>query len=281
MCAGTQRIVVLLGGALDLGRGVSIGGTLSIFGGVDGLVLASEGPTRDVEPGIFIGADTKITGNLGLRVEATDALTLGITYRQAFSVPVKIRAESTVGNVPLDILFVVDAQQTPHELAVGGALDVGALALSMDLTWQRWRNLREPWVDVDTRVTGLPIESAPIPRVYRDAVDVRVGGAYSLELGESWGLALRAGARFETTMGRNQPGPTNMLDGHKLGVAAGFGLTTRLAELPVRMDAHFAVDHMFDDTLTKAMGGGSAFSRVSGGGQVYNFGFTLTLGLTP
>ena len=277
----TQRIVVMVGGALDFGRGFSIGATVGIFGGVDGLVLVSEGPTRDVEPGIFLGADTVVTGNLGMRLEATDALTLGLTYRQAFRVPVKIQALSSVGNVPLDLRFVVDAMQTPHELVAGGALALGDLALSLDVTWQRWRNLREPWVDVDTRVTGLPIESPPLDRVHRDAVDIRLGGAYDVELSDTWGLSLRAGARFETTMARAQSGTTNLIDGNKLGVAAGFGIQTLLYDLPLRLDAHFSADHMFDRTLNKAMDSGSRFTRVWGGGQFYSVGLTLTLGLTP
>ena len=159
----TQRIVVLLGAAIDLGHGLSIGGGLNIFGGVDGLVLASEGPTRDVEPGIFIGDDTALSGQLGLRLEVNDDLRLGLAYRHRFRVPVKIQSDSTVGNVPLNITFVVDGLQTPYELAAVGALNVGAVELSLDATWSRWRNLRAPWVDVDALGTGLRLGMPPVP----------------------------------------------------------------------------------------------------------------------
>ncbi len=281
----TQRIVVLVGAAIDLGHGFSLGGGASIFGGVDGLVLASEGPTRDVEPGIFIGADTALSGQLGLRWEANERLRFGLTYRHAFRVPVKIRAESTVGNVPLDITFVVDGQQTPYELAAGGAWRVGegdvSADLSMDFTWQRWRTLRAPWVDVDTIVTGLPIGSPPVPRAFRDAYDVRLGAQIQHELAEEWTLFYRAGARFETSIGTAQTGATSMLDGNKLGVAAGLGVRFgNFYGLPVSADAHFSLDHMFTRTHVKVMDSGSPFESISGGGQVMSFGLTLTLGLT-
>ena len=277
----TQRIVVLLGAAIDLGHGLSIGGGLNIFGGVDGLVLASEGPTRDVEPGIFIGDDTALSGQLGLRLEVNDDLRLGLAYRHRFRVPVKIQSDSTVGNVPLNITFVVDGLQTPYELAAGGALNVGAVELSLDATWSRWRNLRAPWVDVDTIVTGLPIESPPVPRAFRDTVSLRAGAQLQQNLAEQWTIFYRAGARFETSMGTSQTGQTSMLDGNKLGVAAGLGLRFgNFYGLPVTADVHFSMDHMFSRTHIKDMDSGSGFDQVSGGGQVMTFGLTLTLGLT-
>ena len=273
--------MVLLGAAIDLGHGLSIGGGLNIFGGVDGLVLASEGPTRDVEPGIFIGDDTALSGQLGLRLEVNDDLRLGLAYRHRFRVPVKIQSDSTVGNVPLNITFVVDGLQTPYELAAGGALNVGAVELSLDATWSRWRNLRAPWVDVDTIVTGLPIESPPVPRAFRDTVSLRAGAQLQQNLAEQWTIFYRAGARFETSMGTSQTGQTSMLDGNKLGVAAGLGLRFgNFYGLPVTADVHFSMDHMFSRTHIKDMDSGSGYDQVSGGGQVMTFGLTLTLGLT-
>ncbi|MCA9532121.1 MAG: hypothetical protein KC593_00520 [Myxococcales bacterium] len=277
----TQRIVVLLGGAVDLGHGLSFGGGVSIFGGVDGLVLASEGPTRDVEPGIFIGADTALSGQLGLRYELNEHVRLGLTYRHRFRVPVKIQADSTVGNVPLNITFRLDGVQTPYELVAGGAVDVGIAQLSMDATWQRWRNLRAPWVSVDTIVTGLPIENPPIPRAYRDAFDLRLGAQIQQNLSEQWTLFYRAGGRFETSMGASQPGLTSMMDGNKLGIAAGLGVRFgNFYGLPVTADLHFSMDHMFSRTYVKDADSGSRFEQVSGGGQVMSLGFTLTVGLT-
>ncbi|MEZ4325840.1 MAG: hypothetical protein R3B40_11515 [Polyangiales bacterium] len=277
----TQRIVFLLGGAVDLGHGFSFGGGVSVFGGVDGLVLASEGPTRDVEPGIFIDADTALSGMLGLRYELNEHVRFGLTYRHRFRVPVKIQADSTVGNVPLNITFRLDGIQTPYELAAGAAVDVGIAQLSLDATWQRWRNLRAPWINVNTIVTGLPIENPPIERAYRDAFDLRLGAQIQQNLSEQWTVFYRAGARFETSMGTSQPGLTTMMDGNKLGIAGGLGVRFgNFYGLPVTADVHFSMDHMFSRTYVKAPDSGSRFERVTGGGQVMTMGFTLTLGLT-
>lgn len=280
----TQRIYVLLGGAVDLGRGFSAGLRVSIFAGVDGLAVATEGPTRDVEPGIAIGADTEARVGLGLRYEHESGFRIGINYRQAFGVPIRIRADSTVGNVPLELGFTVQGMQTPHHLVLGAAHRFGPIDLSLDLGWQRWEGRQPPWVDVDTSVTGLTIASPDLPPAYRDAFDVRLGGQYAIDVSDDVGLRLRAGIRFASRQGRDQPSVTNFIDNHKLGIAVGAGV--RLADvwgLPLEADLHFSMDHMFDRSYTKDPmhpSGASRFTNLSGGGQFYTLGLTLTLGLT-
>jgi len=277
----TQRMLVLIGGAFDFGHGVSLGVAVDVFADLDGPVYANVGPTGDVQPSIFLGAGTLARAVLGLRWAVDDDLRFGITYRQEFQLPVHVAAQSTVGDVPLTIDFTTNALQTPHELAFGGAYRIGIADLSADFTYQRWSTLPAPWIDVDALVTGIGISSPATPRAFRDAYDVRVGTEVTHALHDDYGLRYRAGLRYETSMGVLQTMSTNMLDGHKLGGAVGLGFHHGdVWGLPLDVDAHFDLTEMFDRTSTKASSADSPYDSITGGGLVYSFGLTVSLGLT-
>jgi hypothetical protein len=168
-----------------------------------------------------------------------------------------------------------------------------------------WSQERSPFTRVTAIINGVRIEP-PVPEdgLYRDTVSIRAGGALDHRLSERVSLVYRLGAHFEPTMVADQPGRTNLLDGHKLGLALGAGLVLRdFAPRPIHIDIHAAgtlvTSRRFDKVVSPveatrsdpsaiadedlSMPGDQitnpGFPWVSGGGMVFTFGVTATFEL--
>jgi hypothetical protein len=96
------------------------------------------------------------------------------------------------------------------------------------------------------------------PRIqFRDAVGVKAGVEYRVSLPKGIHLPLRLGVGFESSPVPDQPGRTNMLDGHKIVISAGIGLDLglllgRRVWLDMHLRLHALVPRTFEKEIVLA-----------------------------
>ena len=308
----TQRLLVEPGLALRLPAGVSVGVAFNYLAGLGGRVAAAEGATRTLEARVDEQIYSHLAVNAGVRWQATRALAVGVTYRQAFSVPFRTLSRNQVAGEPIDLDVDADGLYTPHELVAGAAYKLPfRVTASLDVQWSKWSDYRGPFVTVSSALPLVGAIDARPPQVaYHDTVGVRGGLEWTAVEKRFSALILRGGYAFESqAVTADQPGVTNLLDGNKHRLALGGGLRFDLLGATVRADIHGQLDIVQPETLTKKVAqpgdkpdpskaladevpddpqkpstlgtqiSNPGWPSISGSGVIWALGFTLTVGL--
>ncbi len=252
----TQRLVVLPSLAARLWRGVSIGLAFNYLAGLGGRVSSADGATRAIEARVDEAIFSHLAVNAGVRWQATRALALGLTYRQAFGVPFNTISHNTVAGQPIDLDVDAEELYTPHELVLGGALQLPKRILaSLDLQWSHWSDWRGPYVTVTSQLPLVGAIDARPPAVgFTDTFSLRAGVEWLAVDGRHAQVRVRGGYGFETRAAPSvQTGVTNLLDGPKHRLAMGAGLAWRLFGFSSRLDAHAQFDILQPTTLRKTV----------------------------
>jgi hypothetical protein len=243
-----QRLVVLPFLAARITDDLAVGVAVNVLAGVQGNVLAFQGPTRALEPRVDEEIPPRARVNAGARWRFARDHNLALVFRQSFSVPFATVADTEVAGEPLALDLRADGLYTPDELILGYALRTDAVAVGLDLTWARWSGYGGPFVRVgsDLPLVGSLVGSAPeVP--FEDSLGARAGVEWRLSR-----TFLRAGWGFETSpVPARQSGVTNLLDGDKHTLSTGIGV--RLGA--VRVDLHAQAQIVSARTLEKRLAG--------------------------
>jgi hypothetical protein len=254
----TQRLVLLPGLAVRLPKGLSIGIAFNYLAGLRGNVAASDGVTRAIEPRVDEQVVSLLAVNAAVRWQATSRLAVALVYRQQFEIPFATVTRNRVAGQPIDIDVSASTLFTPHQLVLGGALELPRRVTgSLDLTWSHWSAWRGPYVDVKSELPLVgPIVSPPPATPFEDTVGVRGGLEWIAVQKRFSSLSLRGGYGFESRAAPAvQAGVTNLLDGHKHRLAAGGGVRFPLGRLEVRLDIFGQLDLVQPHRLDKRLAG--------------------------
>jgi long-chain fatty acid transport protein len=289
-----ERIYVLLGAAAQLSDRISFGLAVNMFAQVNGLARATEGPTRDVEPTLAINARALARVIFGFKYALDEDSGLGFTFRQRFEVPFTVATQNAVGGVPFTVDVDASVTQTPNQLVLGYFRNFDALRVELDFGWYRNSQMKAPLVAVDAEVLGIELSSGQVERPFQDSIDLRLGGEYALALQKkARTLHLRGGLHYHSPMTREAVGPSNALDGHKIGAAVGGGVRFPLAgDFAARTDFYFMTtgligrdntknpDLIFDESPAPGLQTSNpGYGVISGSGAILAMGATLTLEL--
>jgi long-subunit fatty acid transport protein len=266
----TQRLVVLPSLAARIGHGVSVGIAFNYLAGLGGRVFTTVGATRALEARVDEQITSRLSVNAGVRWQLWPRVAVALVYREAFGVPFHSVAVNRVAGEPIDLDVTAEELYTPHELVLGGAIELPRRVLtSLDVAWSHWSGWRGPFVAVTSQLPLVGEVAAPPPAApFQDTFSLRAGADFpAIERGRAE-LRVRGGYGFETQAGpRAQPSGTRLLDGPKHRVALGLGGALRLGPARLRLDVHSQLDVMQRARL----------ADVSGGGVAWAVGSTLTV----
>jgi long-chain fatty acid transport protein len=245
-----QRIVILPGAGVKIVDGLWVGGAINFLAGMQGSILASEGPTRAIEARVDETVPAVARVIAGVLWAITPEIRVGATYRQRFEMAFATRADTEVAGEPIDLDLRAGGQYTPNQVAVGGAYRAAGGHVGLDVTWSNWSEYPGPFVVVESELPLIGPLAGQLPDVpFKDTIAVRTGG--ELAVGEA--VRLRGGYGFETSpVPARQTGVTNLLDGpkHTVGLGAGFGWRTAKGKR-VRLDLHVQAQLVGARTLHK------------------------------
>src|SRR5690606_3658260 len=176
-----ERLYLLLGASAKLSEHISFGLAVNVFAQVDGRARATEGPTRDVEPTISIHTGALARVVFGFKYLFDDESGLGFTFRQRFGVPFTVQTQNAVGGVPFTVDVTATMAQTPNQLVLGYFRVFDRLRAEVDFGWYRNSQMKAPLVEVDSEIVGIPLSSGPMIEPFKDSVELRVGGEYTLD----------------------------------------------------------------------------------------------------
>lgn len=289
----TERLFFLIGAAARLTDKLSFGLALNVFAQVNGIARASEGPTRDVEPHLSINGRTLIRINFGFRYLFDEKQGIGFNFRQRFEAPIVVQTVNAVGGVPFSVDLDARTLQNPAQVTLGYYRAMGDFRLEGNFGWYRYSQLRAPHIEVEADLSGIPLWSGPMEEIYRDAIDLRVGGEYQLALASEHTLQLRGGVHYQSPITREAIGEANHLDGHKIGGSIGAGVRLAFPRSALRIDLYGMStglvgtnnvkdpEAMFDENerLAGVQTSNPGYSEIRGRGGIYAFGLTLTMEL--
>ncbi len=228
----TQRLVVIPALSARVATGVGVGVAVNALAGVQGPIDVREGQSRTLESRVVQEAGTVARFIVGVRVDPSDALRIGMAYRQSFGVPLSIATTADVAGVPLSVdVAAAEALFDPATLVLGARYAASdAVAVEVDVAYHRWSAWEGPLLGIDTTVSALSLSSKPSERMFRDSVSVRGGAAWTVDRDVAHETTLHLGAGYETSMidGTVLQGRTNFVDGSK--VILGVGGSVRFAE---------------------------------------------------
>ncbi len=241
-----QRLIVLPTLAVRVVDRVSVGIAVNFLGTLAGSVQAKDGATRSLEARVDEAVAPVAKLNAGVRWRARDDLDLALVYRQRFEVPFVTVANTEVAGQPINLDVRASAQFTPNTIVAGVAWRPAPAELTFDIAWANWSEYPGPYVKVTSQLPLLDPFSGELPDVpYTDTITLRAGAELPVE---QW--RLRGGYAFETSpFPDDQPGVTNLLDGHKHTVAAGAGIVFER----VRVDFHAQAQLVQPRKLTKRL----------------------------
>lgn len=206
-------------GRLTLGVGINA------FAGLSGVIVGQEGASRALEARVSetLGGIFRLTA--GVRYDWR-FLHVGLTYRQQFSMRFKTDSYNFVAGTDLNLNIDAEGLFSPHTVVLGlGASPTERLTVGLDLSYAVWSQYKGPFVTVSSLLPLVGTLVGDVPQVpFKDSVAVRAGVEYRVALPKGIHLPLRLGLGFESSPVPEQPGRTNMLDGHKLVVSGGVGV---------------------------------------------------------
>jgi len=214
-----------------------VGGNLEIptgIRGADGVDDAHTTIDQEIQP--VVRATGGVLAEGSLLSDALAAWSFGLTWRDAFVVPLQIPVTVTLGPIPLNIDLSSSLLYTPQQLVVGVAHKDDDLTLAFDLSWNQWSGYRPPTLQLKLNVI-IPIVPIDLKDAYNanphthDTYTPRIGAEWRAWHGETTDGWLRAGYAFEATPFPEQTGLTTYLDGDRHLLSAGAGIALR--ELPI------------------------------------------------
>jgi hypothetical protein len=261
----TQRLVLLItlaGKLLDHpkhGR-LSAGLSVNYFAAVGGTIIGQEGPSRSLEARVSENLAGFVRWNAGLRYDWR-WLHAGLVFRQQFSERFGTESYNFVAGTDLNLAFSSEGLFSPHTLVAGLGFTPGQrLALGLDVAWSMWHLYGGPYVRVTSLLPLVGGLVGDLPRVnFKDTVAVRLGVEYRVDLPKKLVLPLRLGLAFETSPVPEQPGRTNLLDGHKFVTSLGLGLDFgRRLKRRITLDLHVRLHALIPRTFKKTIYTGSS-----------------------
>jgi len=254
----TQRLVLIPALAFRLldskrrGR-LTLGVGANVFAGLTGVIIGEEGASRSLEARVSEGLSGIFRMVAGLRY-SWRWLNLGFAYRQEFSMPFKTDSFNFVAGGDLNLNVDAEGLYSPHTFVMGlGVKPTPKLSVALDVSYALWSLWRGPYVDVTSVLPLVGDLVGDTPQVaFRDVVAVRMGMEYRVGLPRKLVMPLRAGFAVETSPVPDQPGRTNLLDGHKLifSIGGGFDLG-RLLKRRVWVDMHLRIHVLVPRTIRK------------------------------
>ncbi len=225
----TQRLVLIPALAVRIldsakrGR-LTVGVGANVFAGLTGVIIGEEGASRSLEARVSEGLSGIFRMVAGVRYNWR-WLNVGLTYRQAFSMPFKTDSFNFVAGADLNLNVDAEGLFSPHTLVLGLAVTpTNRLSFGLDVSYSLWSLWRGPYVQVSSVLPLVGDLVGDVPKLdYKDTIAVRVGVEYRVKLPRKLVMPLRAGFGLETSPIPDQPGRTNMLDGHKLIFSLGGG----------------------------------------------------------
>ncbi|MFN7955897.1 MAG: outer membrane protein transport protein [bacterium] len=214
-----------------------VGGNLEIPTGVrgaDGVDDAHTTIDQEIQP--VVRATAGVIGDGRLIAEDLAAWSVGVTWRDAFSIPLQIPVTVTLGPIPLNIDLASSLLYSPQQVVLGFAHRGEDLTVAVDVSWNQWSGYQPPTLELDLDVT-IPIVPIDLKDAFnadprtKDTVTPRVGIEWRAWHGEKNDFWLRGGYAFEPTPFPEQTALTTYLDGDRHLLSAGVGVTLR--ELPV------------------------------------------------
>ncbi len=242
-----------------------VGGNLEIPTGVrgaDGVDDAHTTIDQEIQPVVRATAGVIADGRL-----VSDDLagwSVGLTWRDAFSIPLQIPVTVTLGPIPLNIDLSSSLLYTPAQVVIGFAHRSEDLTVAVDLSWNDWSGYQPPTLELLLDVT-IPVVPIDLKNAFnadphtKDTFMPRIGAEYRVwhdAANDGW---LRGGYAYEPTPFPEQTALTTYLDGDRHLLSAGVGVTLR--ELPifgaltensaVRLDAAIQYDVIASTTHRK------------------------------
>ncbi|KAF0198763.1 MAG: long-chain fatty acid transport protein [Bacteroidetes bacterium] len=218
------------------------------------------------------GSTTAMGYNVGVMIQPTEKLSIGIDYRSEISMEVSgADAKFTVpaslaGNFPADNKFSTTLP-LPANLDFGLSYNVSEkLMIGMSLNYVFWSVYDSLIFDFETNTPALP--DSKNPRLYEDKLIVRLGGEYTI----NDKFAIRAGGYYD-------PSPVNEIyfspetpSLNNLGLTAGLSYKP-VENLSIDLSFLYIMGAEADKQYTPDNFGGTFKSRVyiPGFGLTYNF----------
>lgn len=225
----TQRLVIIPALGLRITKRIGVGVGINVLGGVSGPATVIPGASGAPESRLDLQATTTLAVNVGARIDVTQHVRLGATFRQRFAVPAAVTTKAEIAGVPLDVTVTTrSALYDPLTVVVGASFDFASVELELDAIYARWSEYAGPFVAVRAELPGLAVASPITPSLAKDTVSLRSAGVYRVDIGRVVGVALRWGLGFEPSMLRStQQSVTNLVDGNKLLAGAGASVEVR------------------------------------------------------
>ena len=257
-----QRLVLSASLAVEIVEGVTIGAGLSFLSHTIGrLDVSGEVGFTDAEETLLRTAVVEDLvavryPTIGIEVEATEEMTLGITFREEFALELGLEVavggdiveggEVTLPDASFAMASSSQTLFTPRQLAVGMAWDTGCWEVSADLTWAQWSRFPTPTasVSMSLELPGLPVElpppDAPLVPSFHDIFIPRIAAEGRIVDTPTLQLELRGGYAYEPSPAPAQVGRTSYADSDKHSLSAGLGLTLHILESilpePIQLD---------------------------------------------
>ncbi len=238
----TQVISVLLGGAVRLPKGFSVGVSVLALAALVGEILIAPDSTGRITSASQEQLTVNYAPILGARWRSpAGRLLLGAVFRGESQSSYHILVKSQLGDVlPIDLPSITVAgvaQYDPMQAAAEGALALSPqLLLIANLTWKHWSAFQNPIQPATAGADPLPPPGFHDTGVPRLAVEWRPPGLSQL-LGRT-DLLLRLGYFFEWSPTPSDEATRSLLDAsrHVFTVGAGYHLPARL---PLGVSAFF------------------------------------------
>jgi len=252
-----QRDVIVPGVAVRVTDRITVGAAVNFLAGVVGGLEASAGAERSLTARVEEKVPSVTRVNAGVDVAITDAVRVGLAYRQRFEVPFATLAKTEVAGEPIDLDLHASGQFTPDEIVVGAAWrdPASGTTASLDAQWSRWSAYPGPFVSVESELPLVGPLAASVPVVpFKDTWAARAG--FETRLAD---VVLRAGYAFETSpVPLHQTGVTNLLDEpkHTVGVGVGIVLPKWVGGKDARVDLGAQVQLVGRRSISKTIYGG-------------------------
>jgi len=274
----TQRIFLAANLALQIVRGLYVGGGLAFMSRTQGTValqgniaVTDTDQTSSLVKRIDVDLVAVRYPQAGIVFEPTGWLTLAASYRHSFILRLDqgFAINGSVGNPGLMPIvangsFSATSESSdlfqPWQLTLAVAARVTPrLLISFDATYAGWSQFETPAATLDIKLdlgaTLNKLVHLPPPRSYpapgfHDILIPRLGVEYRALAREKVALDLRAGYAYEPSPAPEQVGESNYVDCDKHHFSVGAGIETRpfgaALPRPLSIDAHVAVTYLPD-----------------------------------
>lgn len=225
--------------------------------------LNAQGGEAAGDSALDVSLPTRVAPVLGIIVLPTKRLRLGLVWRGAIDLNIRIDAVSEVqfsGVLEGDSVISVRAVNTytPHRLSLSAAYDVSPhTTFAVEATYLRWRDFRGDAVEIETRLdltTAPPLVTVTIPRqLFHDVVVPRAGVEHHHRISHTLSSSWRAGAFYQASPVPEQTGFTSYADNDRLVFTLGLGLAVVGGQWvrPMSIDAGFQMHSLIPRSTLK------------------------------